>query len=133
VSHSNATSNAFDPEHLRLDEPGLKNLSKTRRARPPRPRNGRKFLKGPIPWDWLVRACRLPGRALHVALFLWFEAGCSKSATIRFRLSQVTFLGMHRDTAKRGLRALANARLIAVDCRPGRCLEVTLLDDGVPE
>ena len=37
----------------------------------PRHRQGEKFLKGPIPWDWLTKAAQLPGHALHVALVLW--------------------------------------------------------------
>src|SRR5262249_6697444 len=99
--------------------------------RPPRHRNGGKFLKGPIPWLWLMQAGQLPGKALHVALLLWKEAGCLKSRTVRFRLPAAAELGFHADTARRGLRALAGAGLVTVRHLPGRALEVTIAD--VPE
>jgi hypothetical protein len=85
-------------------------------------------LRGPIPWAWLDRAGRLPGKALFVALWVWREAGCNKNRTIRFRLAGAPALGMHADTAKRGLQALTRAGLVTVQHRPGRALEVTLCE-----
>jgi len=95
---------------------------------PPRHQPGEVFLKGPIPWAWLVRAGQLPGRALHVALVLWREAGCRNSRTVPFRLALAVQFGVHPDTARRGLHALAKAGLISTRYIPGRYLEVTLLD-----
>jgi len=95
---------------------------------PPRHQPGEVFLKGPIPWAWLVRAGQLPGRALHVALVLWREAGCKNSRTVPFRLSLAVQFGIHPDTARRGLHALIKAGLISTRYIPGRYLEVTLLD-----
>jgi hypothetical protein len=95
--------------------------------RPPHHKPGEAFLKGPIPWSWLEAAMRLPGKALHVAVLLWQEAGCRKGRTVRFRLSHAARLGMHLDTARRGLRSLADAGLITIRHHPGECLEVTLL------
>src|SRR5262249_4909839 len=92
-----------------------------------RRRNPGKFLRGPIPWPWLEAACRLPGKALAVGIVLWQEAGCRKNKTIRFRLSAAVALGMHPDTARRGLRALMKANLVAVCRRPGQSSEVTIL------
>jgi hypothetical protein len=68
------------------------------------------------------------GKALHVALMLWKEAGCRKARTVRFSLSGVAKEGLHPDTAKRGLRALEAAGLVSIRRRPGRALEVTLLE-----
>jgi hypothetical protein len=96
--------------------------------KPPRHRPGEPFLKGPIPWPWLWRALTLPGKALHVAVLLWKEAGCRRKRTVRFRLAGTAGLGMHPDTARRGLRALEAAGLVSVRHRPGRALEVTLLE-----
>jgi hypothetical protein len=95
---------------------------------PPRHQPGEVFLKGPIPWAWLLRAGRLPGRALHVALVLWREAGCKNSRTVPFRLSLAVQFGVHADTARRGLHALESAGLISSRYIPGRYLEVTLLN-----
>src|SRR5262245_21620707 len=96
--------------------------------RPPRHRAGEKFLRGPIPWVWLERASRLQGRSLVVALILWKEAGCMQRRTVRFRLAEAKGLGMSEDTARRGLRGLADAGLVRVLHRPGRCSDVELLE-----
>jgi hypothetical protein len=55
------------------------------------------------------------------------EAGCAKNGRIPFRMSQAISLGMHSDTARRGLKALVTAGLVSLEHRPGRFLEVTLL------
>ncbi len=51
----------LNPEQLRL-----RSVPTTGRTKPPRPRAGDRFLKGPIPMRWLERAAQQPGRALHV-------------------------------------------------------------------
>lgn len=94
--------------------------------RPPRHQPGQAFLKGPVPWDWLVQAGQLPGQALHVGLVLWREAGCLNRHTVPFRLSLAVQFGMHQATARRGLHALEKAGLISTRTIPGRHLEVTL-------
>ena len=95
---------------------------------PPRQQPGEVFLKGPIPWDWIVLAGQLPGKALQVALVLWREAGCKNSRTIPFRLSLALQFGIHPDTARRGIHALEKFGLVATRYIPGRYLEVTLRD-----
>jgi hypothetical protein len=122
------SNDPFDVDSLRLLGSDLAASGKPLTRPPPRHRPGETFLKGPIPWRWLGRSFILPGKALHVAILLWREAGCSRSRTVRFRLRNVTALGMHPDTAKRALRALARAGLVAIHYRPGQALEVTLLD-----
>jgi hypothetical protein len=117
----------FDPDNLRAPAVQLAAICRPPRH-PPRHRKGEAFLKGPIPWPWLERACRLTGKALHVALLLWREAGCTRNRTVALCLARAAALGMHPDTAKRGLRALAAAGLVSIHHRPGKALEVTLLD-----
>ena len=51
------------------------------------PRSGpesptRYFIKGPIPLVWLQRAAAIPGKALHVALGLWFVGGLCRSQDV---------------------------------------------------
>lgn len=118
----------FNPDALRLGGMDVQALVNRPKTKPPRHRPGGAFLKGPIPWPWLLWAGRLPGKALHVALILWQEAGCRKSRKVRFRLTQAKDLGMHPDTARRGLRALEAAKLVTIHRQPGQCLEVTILD-----
>jgi hypothetical protein len=71
---------------------------------------------------------RLPGKALLVALLLWKEAGCRRSRTVRFRLGTVAEMGLHPDTARRGLQELEQAGLISIRREPGRALQITLLE-----
>jgi hypothetical protein len=114
--------NPFDPSRL---EPAPAHVPTGREKRPPRHAPGEKFLKGPIPWRWLERAGGLPGKALVVGLAIWLEAGCRNERTVPLNLSK---LGMSRSTAQRGLQALCNAQLVAVEHRDGRPALVTLND-----
>jgi hypothetical protein len=91
-----------------------------------KPRPGEHFLKGPIPWPWILAAGRLPGKALQVGLLLWREAGCANHRTVRLNLRQGAALGMHRDTTRRALQALRRAGLVTVNLVPGARLEVTI-------
>jgi hypothetical protein len=90
----------------------------------PRHTAGELFLKGPIPWSWLLKTMVLPGRALHVALVLWFRAGLAGNGVVSVNLSR---LPVDRSAASRGLAALEAAGLIAVRRRPGRKPLVTIL------
>ena len=95
-------------------------------------RQAKPFLRGPIPMDWLYAAGRLPGQCLQVGLGLWHEVGMAKSRTITFRPSKALKFGMSRDTARRAIKRLEGAKLIHVRQRPGRCLEVQILDVEAP-
>ena len=119
----------FDPADFRSpDGTDLEALERRPPKKPPRHRQGEQFLKGPIPWPWLLRAMTLKGRALHVALLLWKESGIRKIRTVRLNISATAKIGIHPDTARRGLRALASAKLVTVTHHPGQTLEVTLLE-----
>lgn len=93
----------------------------------PRHRTGEKFLKGPIPLDWLSRAMKLPGKALHVADILWFYSGIKRSAEIPLSLSKLKKFGITRTSAARALRNLEEAGLVTVDRKQGRKAVVRLL------
>jgi hypothetical protein len=120
----------FDPDNLRGPELDPTSVRPRPAMRPPWHRPGEGFLKGPIPWPWLATAARLPGKALQVALLLWRQAGCRKSRTVPFCLSHGEGLGVSEQAARRGLQAMEGAGLVSVVRKPGRGLEVTLLDLG---
>ena len=83
----------------------------------------------PIPWIWWHRACALPGRALRVAVALWFQGGwLGNRAEFPFDLSRWESLGLTRFSAGRGVQSLEAARLISVERRPGRSPVVMVLD-----
>jgi hypothetical protein len=123
-----SAADPFDVEALRALGIDLAALAHRPSRKPPRPRQGEKFLKGPIPWPWLQRAFRLPGKALHVALLLWREAGCRRSRMVPLCLAGELPEGLNRQSARRGLRQLAGAGLVTIRRRPGRGLEITLND-----
>jgi hypothetical protein len=115
-----------DLERLRLRE--SPNPPAPRSMRPPRPRAGEKFVKGPIPYDWLQRAARLPGHALHVGLQIWFLVGVTQARQVNLSLSSLRgSLGVSRGAAVRGLQALENAHLVQVDRARGRKPKITVL------
>jgi hypothetical protein len=80
----------------------------------------------------LEAAARLPGQALALSLCLWREVGRRKTRTVRLCLGRVG-LGVSEQAARRALRELERARLVSVLRKPGRGLEVTLLDLGTAE
>ena len=95
---------------------------------PPRPKTGQKYLRGPIPLDWLATAARLPGRSLHVAVALWFAAGLSRSRHVPLSNVSGARFGLDRNAKYRALDWLERAGLITVERKLGRAPEVTLLD-----
>jgi hypothetical protein len=97
-------------------------------SRPPRHWPQEPFLKGPIPWAWLARAGRLRGKALAVGLVLWRRAGVARKRTVRLYQARPEGLGLNEHSARRGLRALERAGLVEVRRRPGRGLDVTILE-----
>jgi hypothetical protein len=118
----------FDVQALQLPGADQSDLRARPSHKPPRHRPGEKFLKGPIPWSWLERTFLLSGKALHVALLLWREAGCLHSRTVRLCLGGRLPAGLSRQSARRGLRRLADVGLVTIRQRPGCGLEVTIND-----
>lgn len=92
----------------------------------PGPNIGR-FIKGPIPLDWIGRAACLPGKTLHVALALQYLAGLQKTQTVKLGAKALSVLGVARDAKYDALNRLQDAGLIAVQRARGRTSVVTLL------
>jgi hypothetical protein len=118
----------IDPQRLRLGRQSASRLSTSPRSRPPLPKKGNQFLRGPIPLDWLSRAAAQPGRSLHVAIAVWFMAGLKKTNVVP--ISNITSLqfGLDRNAKYRALEWLENANLISVERRAGRAPIVTILE-----
>src|SRR5438034_5608908 len=96
--------------------------------RSPKVARGQRFLKGPIPWAWLMRAAQLPGRALHIGVALWFLSGLTRSFTVRLGGRPLAELGVDRHSKYRALRQLEAAGLVRITRRPGQNPTVTTLD-----
>jgi hypothetical protein len=111
----------------RLRMPGLSDAPQPQPRTPPRHRKGEKFLKGPIPLGWLVQAARLPGRALHVGVALWHQAGLTRASQVPLSMKLMRSMGVERSSVYRGLHALEDAQLVAVARRRGHKPKVTIL------
>ena len=92
-----------------------------------------KFLKGPVPWSWIKRANRLPGKSLAVGLCLWRLAGATRSMTIKLSNGEVAALGIDRYAKSRALKHLEAAGLVKVDHHRGRFPRVTIVSTYLPE
>lgn len=115
---------AIDPSRFRLSS----KLGTRSSARLPRPKAGERFLKGPIPMDWLSAAARLPGKSLHVAIAIWFTASLNKSATVPLsNLAGLPF-GLDRNAKYRALKWLEDESLVSIERKLGRSPVVTLLE-----
>jgi hypothetical protein len=103
------------------------------RGRLPRPGKGEQYLGGPIPAGWLERAGRLPGKALHLGIALWFAAVRSRGKDPAVALTDALAgrFGLNsRSTRSRAIGALEGAGLVAVERHPGRAPVVTILPAG---
>jgi hypothetical protein len=98
-----------------------------KKRRPCRRRTER-FLRGPVPWSWLHQAMTLPGKALAVGVMLWQLRGVTGRRTVLFCLSRAATDGIPTTTARRAVRELERAGLVTVQRKPGRGLDVTILD-----
>lgn len=122
-------SDEFDVEAMRIPS------SSSEPAAPITRRSKGRFLKGPIPFDWLAMAARQPGKALHVAIAVWFLSGLTRSSTVHLAPSIPRQLGLSRYAAYRGLRALERSGLVGVQRQRGRGPMVSIVDvrtDGDP-
>lgn len=86
-----------------------------------------RFIKGPIPLDWIGRAACLPGKTLHVALALQYLTGLQKTHTVKLGAKALATLGVARDAKYEALDRLQNAGLITVERSRGRAPVVTML------
>ncbi len=86
-----------------------------------------RFIKGPIPFDWQCAANSLPGKAGAVGLALWFLKGVKQADTFAVTREAEALAGCTRQAFARGLQALAQAGLIAIEARPGARPVVTVI------
>jgi hypothetical protein len=84
----------------------------------------RRYLRGPIFWDWLLVASKLQGASLDVGLVLWHYRSLNKCLTFRTGTGDIArFLGVSRDTVRRAIYALQSAGLIKLNCASGcKCM-----------
>lgn len=86
-----------------------------------------RFIKGPIPLNWISAAGKLPGKSLHTGLALWYLSGLHKAHRVTLTNCLAARFGVQRDAKHRALRFLEQAHLVAVRRQNGRSTEVTIL------
>lgn len=85
------------------------------------------FIKGPIPLTWISQASQLPGKALHVAVMLWYLYGVAQSKELVLSTARFSAWGVSRYQKNRALTILEEAGLIKVCRRSGRNPRVQIL------
>jgi hypothetical protein len=119
---------AIDPQQLSLPKSTIAIPSRPKKV--PRHKMGDRFLCGPIPLAWIVKATPLPGKSWHVATAIWYLAGLTKSPTVKLTQGVLNQFGIDRFAKYRALAALESAKLIQVSSSNGKNPLVTLLDVG---
>ena len=89
-----------------------------------------RFIKGPIPLDWVFTAAQLSEAALKVGLILWYLSGLNRSDTVKLSNRYLDDIGLSRNGKYRGLAALEKAGLISYSQGEGRSPIVTICDIG---
>lgn len=86
----------------------------------PRHRDGERFIRGPIPLEWMKLASKCGNRAEAVAVLLWYAAGFQRSNPVKLSTKILTELGVHPRTAKRVLIRMEVLGLTKNEFKRGR-------------
>jgi hypothetical protein len=90
-----------------------------------------KFVRGPVPLDWICQAGRLPGKALHVGVAVWYLAGRSgRWDNLPLTTCMLKDFGVQKDAKSDALRALELTGLLRVGRRGKKNPFVTILGVG---
>ena len=101
---------------------------KTAESNPlPKHKQGERFVRGPIPCDWLQRALACGGKSGNLALALWWLAGMQRCNPIRLTRQVALDFNISPRCARRLLSDFERAGLVQVARKRGRGPQVTLL------
>ena len=98
-----------------------------KKKRVPTHKKGERFLKGPIPWNWIVDAASVSGNAVVVSLTIWHLAGMTKTDTVKLSNKILRDLSIDRSGKYRALEGLEKAGLIKVFQKQGCSPLITIL------
>ena len=91
-----------------------------------------RYIKGPVPWVWVVAAAALPGKALIVGLALWRLSGSMKTMRVMLANSELAPFGIDRAAKSRAVASLEKAGLVEVIRQRSRFPIITLLVPDSP-
>lgn len=86
-----------------------------------------KFLKGPVPLEWLSVAADISSVAFKVGVALWYLRGLQGSEEIRFTIDARKMFRISRYSVYRALDDLQDAGLIRATRHKGRLPRIILL------
>jgi len=123
----------IDIDNLKLPSANINEKSSgkpnpSKKLKLPKHKEGQRFLKGPVPWDWIIIASNLPGKALHVGIALWHLAGMKNTGEVKLSGKLQRKMGIQRTTGYNALDALEKAELVSVKRHKGRHPIVTILE-----
>ena len=85
----------------------------------------RKFIKGPIDYEWIAEACRVG--AAELGLYIMYKIGIlGTKASVQVRPCECREFGLTDRERQRQVVRLENAGLITADKGKGRCPKVTV-------
>lgn len=87
-----------------------------------------KFIKGPIPFDWIAKANALPGKAGPVGLGLWFLVGVKRTHIFKLSREIEILAGCKRKAVANAIIQLEKAGLIIVSRQNGARPTVQILN-----
>jgi hypothetical protein len=115
----------WDPSNLRLSPDYVSEVKPKRKKK----RVKGRFLRGPIPMNWIAQAHKCGGKAGLMGNILWHLAGMNKNArAVTVTNVEVARWGLNRYAKRRALNALAGAELITIERSGKRSPLVTILD-----
>lgn len=117
-----------NPQLLSLPKKTLHYSDKPPRSKIPRHQSNEKFLKGPIPLNWVSKAVQLSGSAWPVGTAIWYLVGLTQSPTVKLTKSTLDLFGITRHSKYRALDALETAGLIHVISKIGKNPLITVLE-----
>ncbi len=93
----------------------------------PKPQAGEKFIKGPIPLDWMRKASECGLRGADIGLLLWYAGGWQKRNPVSVSSLIVQQLPVDPKTCRRVLSKMEAIGLVNVERHRGRAPLITLL------
>src|SRR4051812_6814375 len=85
------------------------------RSNPIPPNGDRRFVRGPVPLPWLVKAGQTKGKALALGVYLWFYNGVKKTNEFDINLSRIaSIFNTSRRSMQRALQLLEQKGLVVV-------------------
>ena len=113
---------------VQADRPADKTPAKKRASvELPKHGKGERFIKGPIPLEWMKLASKCGNRSEAVAVLLWYAAGFQRSNPVKLSKTILAELKVHPKTAKRVLVRMSDLGLVDVTFHRGRSPVVTIV------